>query len=139
MGQRFDTYDRFPEGFREYLSTYGWHFSKKMCEWAISRMKKENTSTGKKEDVEPYTKEKLEEMLTGANVKLKNCEGYDHVYIAAMVKADFFKSSIPDEQHLLLYLKDYFNDIDGYDGKAFTRFVADCSARGIPILWSDLM
>ncbi len=102
-------------------------------------MKKENTSTGKKEDVEPYTKEKLEEMLTGANVKLKNCEGYDHVYIAAMVKADFFKSSIPDEQHLLLYLKDYFNDIDGYDGKAFTRFVADCSARGIPILWSDLM
>ena len=33
MGQRLDAYDRFPSGMKEYISQYGWHFSKKMCEW----------------------------------------------------------------------------------------------------------
>ena len=35
MGQRLDAYDRFPSGMKEYISQYGWHFSKKMCEWAF--------------------------------------------------------------------------------------------------------
>ena len=50
MNQRLDIYDIFPSGMTEYLSRYGWHFSKNMCEWAVSRMKAENKATGKKED-----------------------------------------------------------------------------------------
>ena len=46
---RLDTHENFPAGFREYLENYGWHFSKKMCEFAVSRMKDRN---GKK--IEPY-------------------------------------------------------------------------------------
>ena len=34
MGQRLDTYDKMPLAMKNYLSLYGWHFSKKMCEWA---------------------------------------------------------------------------------------------------------
>ena len=36
---RFDMYEKKPAGMDNYLSNYGWHFSKKMCEWAISMMK----------------------------------------------------------------------------------------------------
>ena len=32
-------YERKPSGMEEYLSNYGWHFSKAMCMWAISMMK----------------------------------------------------------------------------------------------------
>lgn len=63
MGQRLDIYDRFPSGMEAYLSQYGWHFSKKMCDWAVSCMKVENKSTGKKERIEPISKEQLDELL----------------------------------------------------------------------------
>ena len=32
MKQRLDTYDRIPPAMADYLSQYGWHFSKKMLE-----------------------------------------------------------------------------------------------------------
>ena len=38
MNQRLDVYDYFPDGMTDYLSIYGWHFSKKMCEWAVSKI-----------------------------------------------------------------------------------------------------
>lgn len=57
MKQRLDTYDRIPPAMADYLSQYGWHFSKKMCLWAVSRMKMENKSTGKEEKLEPISKE----------------------------------------------------------------------------------
>lgn len=63
MKQRLDTYDRIPPAMADYLSQYGWHFSKKMCLWAVSRMKMENKSTGKEEKLEPISKEQVEELL----------------------------------------------------------------------------
>ena len=42
-------YSKLPVGMQEYIDSYGWHFSKKMCEWAVGRMKVENKSTGKSE------------------------------------------------------------------------------------------
>ena len=94
MGQRLDTYDKMPPAMKNYLSLYGWHFAKKMCE----------------------------------------C-----VYVANMAKADYYKSSIIDESHLALFLKDYIDDPDGYDGLPFTRFYADCIGSGTPIMWDDML
>lgn len=36
-----------------YLSLYGWHFSKKMCEWAVSKMEVENKTSKQKEKLVP--------------------------------------------------------------------------------------
>ena len=33
---RLDMYDEFPSGMKAYLSQYGWHFSKAMCDFAVS-------------------------------------------------------------------------------------------------------
>ena len=38
--ERLDSYSGYPSGMEEYLSAYGWHFSKKMCDWAVSKMYK---------------------------------------------------------------------------------------------------
>lgn len=135
--QRLDTHDNFPSGMRNYLSTYGWHFSKKMCEWAVSMMKMKDPSTGKEKKIEPITKETVDEMLKKYGVKLENNKGYDCIYVANMAKSDYFKSSISDEQHLALFIKDYIDDLDGYEGLPFTRFVADCIGKGEPIIWSE--
>lgn len=136
---RLDVNYKFPSDMREYLDTYGWHFSKKMCEWAVSMMKRKNLQTGKEEPIEYMDKEKTEEFLKKYNVVLPDVKGYDAVYLLAMVRADFFKSAIVDEQHLALYVKDFFGDPDGYPTMAFTRFYADCIGKGEPIIWSDYL
>lgn len=122
---------------REYLATYGWHFSKKMCEWAVGNMKVEKN--GKPEKLEAMKRDEVEELLKKLAVKLENDKGYDAVYVANMAKADYFKSSIPDEAHLAMFVKDYIDDPDGYKGLPFTRFYADCIGSGTPIMWEDML
>lgn len=139
MGQRLDAYDRIPPAMADYLSQYGWHFSKKMCGWAVSCMKVENKSTGKKERLEPISKEQLDELLKKYNIKLDKDAGYDSLYVANMGKSDYYKSSIADEAHLALFIKDYIDDVDAYKGMPFTRFYADCIGSGNPIIWSEMM
>lgn len=139
MGQRLDAYDRFPSGMKEYISQYGWHFSKKMCEWAVSKMKTKDESTGKQKKLDALKKDEVEELLKKYGIKLEKDAGYDCVYAANMGKADYYKSSIADEPHLALFIKDYIDDPDGYDGLPFTRFYADCIGSGTPIIWEDMM
>ena len=38
-----------------------------------------------------------------------------------------------------LFVKDYIDDPDGYEGLPFTRFYADCIGSGTPIMWSDML
>lgn len=138
MGQRLDNYCKLPSGMKEYLNAYGWHFSKKMCEWAVSDMRTTDEA-GKPKRHEPMRKDEVEELLKKYSIKLEKDAGYDAVYVANMAKNDFYKSSILDEQHFALFIKDYIDDIDGYDGLPFTRFYADCIGSGKPIVWEDMM
>lgn len=136
---RLDANYRFPSGMQEYLDTYGWHFSKKMCEWAVKKMKRKNPQTGKEEPIDYMDKDKADEFLKKYNVSLPDAKGYDCVYCLNMARADYFKSSIADEQHLALFVKDYMGDVDGYPTIAFTRFYADCIGTGTPINWEDML
>lgn len=131
---RMDYYDILPAGMDAYLSHYGWHFSKALCEWAVSRMRDRN---GNK--VQMRTKDQVDAILKNNNVDLENNDGYDAVFVAHMGISDYVGSSIPDEAHLARYVKDVLDDKDGYDGIALTRFLADCSAKGIPIMWEDMI
>ena len=83
------------------------HFNKKLCEFAVNKMKH-----GK----QPIPKDKVSEILSKHNIILDNNELYDYVYVFNMGYNDFMGSSIPDEKHLALYVKDVIDDKDGYDG-----------------------
>ena len=89
----------------------GWSFSKKMCEFAVSRMKDRD---GKK--IEPITKEQIDKLLKTNGIELKHDNGYDCVYVANMARADYWGSSIADEQHLALFVGDFIDDEDAYPG-----------------------
>lgn len=131
-----------PRGYAEYMSNYGEHFSKALCEWAVSRMEvdeKQPNGEVKKKRLEPWNKEQVEGLLKQHGVTLQNDKGYDKVYVANMCKADFLGDSVPDEAHVAKYVKDVLDDPDGYDGIVFNRFVADCQGSGTPINWSDML
>lgn len=134
MKQRLDTYDTMPKAMKAYLSNYGWHFNKKLCEWAISMMRDRN-----KARLPLVEKDKVESMLKQNGVEITTDKLYDAMYVLHMAKADFMGSSIVDEAHLAKYVGDYINDPDGYDGIALTRFYADCMGKGIGVEWEDVL
>jgi hypothetical protein len=135
MKTRLDSRSAFPEDMENYLEFNGWHFNKKMCQWAVSKMYKKNGEN--KEFIEPYTLESLKALSDRTNVKFEL--DYDAVYIANMCKADFLGSSIQNETQLVRYVKDVIEDPDGYEGLPFTRFYADCIGSGTSIPWGDLL
>lgn len=127
-------YDTMPEEQRAYYMNYGKNFNEKMCRFAVSMMRDRKGNR-----VEIMKKEDLEKKLKENNIEVENDVMYNGVYVMAMVKADFMGSSIEDEKHALLYVKDYIDDPDAADGQVFTRFYASCVNAGIPIDWSEML
>ena len=66
---RLDSRDIFPSGMEEYLAQNGWHFNKKLCEWAVSKMKKKN-QLNKIDKITPYTKDNLDALLKANNIRI---------------------------------------------------------------------
>lgn len=124
---------------RSYLRAHGFNFNKRACDFAISRLRRLNPATGKKEQIEPMTKEQVEELLQKHGVKLEHNEGHNFVYAANMARADYWKSSIDDERHLALYVKDVIDDPDLPGGNVFRRWLVDCDAEGRVVDWDELL
>lgn len=136
-GLPLDLYELFvmPKEQMAYLSKYSWHFNKDAYEFAASKMYKWNNQSMKKEKVPMYKKEDIDALLKKYNVEIENKGGYDYVYIAQMCKADFLGSSITDEHHLALFVKDYCDDADQNDGFILRRWIADMTGGGEFIDW----
>ena len=135
---RLDSRDTFPSGMEEYLAQNGWHFNKKLREWAVGKMKKKN-QLNKIDKITPYTKDNLDTLLKANNINIENDVGYDALYVLNMAKADYHGSSITEDVKMVKFVKDYLDDPDGYDGIALTRFYADCIGKGEMIPWEDMI
>ena len=116
MRQALDTYDDMPKYMKQYLRNYGWHFNKALCNYAVSLMKKGG--------------QKLEPV---SNVRC------DYVFVANMCKADYYGSSITDEKHFALYIKDTIDDEDAGDGTTMRRWYATMVANGTMVDWEEFI
>lgn len=128
-----------PAAMKAYLRNYGYSFSKKACDFAVSLMERKNKVTDKTEKIEPYSKEKVEELLSKNGVTLKNNIGYNFVYIANMSLSDFMKESIEDEAHLAKHIRCIIDDVDDNPENIFRVWIAKMDGNGIPIPWEDIM
>lgn len=125
MREDFTEYDIKPEGFINYLRYYGPHFNKKLCEFACKQMQKME-----------YSKEKLDVLLQSHNIEIQNAKLHDAVYVANWCKNVFYGSSIADEKHFVLFIKDIFDKEPDF---IFNRWYADMAKQGIPIEWEDMI
>lgn len=125
MKEDYTEYDIKPKAFLNYLRYYGQHFNKKLCEFACSRFPKQD-----------YDKEKLDLLLQTHKIELKDNKLYDAVYLANWCKAVLYGSSIADEKHFVLFLKDMF---DKENELIFNRWYADTAKLGIPIDWEEMI
>lgn len=122
-----------------YLGENGWHFNKKACEAAVKGLKKKNPSNGKLETIEPWGKEQVDELLTRYGIKLEKSKGWDYVYVANMGRSDVHKSSVPDDNHLALYIKDIIDDPDAADGEVMACWYVKMIRRGEPVDWGSYL
>jgi hypothetical protein len=83
--------------------------------------------------------DELKALLEKHKIELDPKDLYNAVYVASMVKADYWGSSIEDEEHLAKYVEDVLCDVDAVEGQTFARFVSDCSIKGIPIYWDRMI
>lgn len=132
---RIDYYDILPAGMEAYLASHGRHFSKPMLEWAASLMSDKKGNPGS-----VLEKKRFDDIMRAYGLSLDRKEGfYDGLYVWAMAKSDYYGSSITDEQHLAMFVKDYIDDIDGNETRAFDEFYINCVAKGVDIPWEDLI
>lgn len=128
-----------PIEMKAYLRNNGFSFSKKACEWAVSLLRKENPSTKKEEMIEPLNKDQVDDLLKKHNITLENNVGYNYVYVCNMLVADKYKSSIPDESHLALGIKDCIDDPDASPRLVFKQWITHMDDSGIPIDWGNII
>lgn len=131
---RLDYYDIRPAGLDAYLSYYGYHFSPAMARWAVDNMKPRGGGR-----MTMMEKDAIEKLLTDREIDFRAAKGHDLVYVANNIVSDRWGSSVKTEDQLALAIKDELDDPDGYDGMAFSRFLADCNAKGVPIIWEDMI
>lgn len=118
----------------EYLGDYGFHINKKLFDWAVSRMK---DRAGQR--LTPWDKERCEEFLKSRGVTLRRGKGHDAAYVLNMARADYYGSSVPDEQRLALFVRDYLDDPDGSETRAFDELYIKTVALGEPIFWEEML
>ena len=133
----FTQYDEYPEAMLIYMRNYGPHFNKKLFKFAVSNMTKREG--GIERPITPITREEVEGLLGRQDVSVERGQLYDCTYVANMCKADFLGSSVPDEKHMAMYIKDVIDDVDAPDGLVFNRFYADCCYKGIAIEWDEML
>lgn len=131
-------YELTPPAMKAYLRNYGFSFSKKACEYAVSLMQKKNLATGMLDKLEPWDKAKVEECFKKNNIVLDRPLTYDHVYVFNMAMADYPKS-IPSEMVRCLYVKETLEDVDSNPDNIFRKWIACMDGNGIPIYWEDLL
>lgn len=131
--------DFMPIEMKAYLRNNGFSFSKKACEWAVSLLRKENPSTKKEEMIEPWNKDQVDDLLKKYNITLENNVGYNYIYVCNMLVADKYKSSIPDESHLALGIKDCIDDPDASPRLVFKQWVTHMDDSGTPIDWGNII
>lgn len=132
--ERRDIRYKYPSAMEEYLSEYGYHFNKKLFDFAVDMMV---DRTGRK--LQPWDKDSAENFLSSHGIRLKNGKGHDAAYVLNMARADYYGSSLPDDARLALFVKDYMDDPDGSETRAFDEFYIKSVALGFPIFFDEML
>ena len=132
-------YELTPPAMKAYLRNYGFNFSKKACEYAVSLMKKRDPVNPAKQMTIPFiSKGEVEECFKKNGITPEGGVTYNHVYLFNMATADYQKS-LPDERAKCLFVKESIEDVDSNPDNIFRKWIICMDGNGIPIYWEDLL
>lgn len=126
------------EGEAQYQERYKGHFSKKMAEWAISKMEKKDEATGKMKKITPIPLEEVDELLKEQETAIPDECAYDAWYLYNMAKADYEKA-LPSKDARVKFVEETICDADGEPTMVFACFRAKMDVKGVPIYWEKMI
>lgn len=121
-----------------YNSKYHGHFNKRLADWAISCMEKENTSTAVLEPIKKKSLEEYDAFLQTNKIKVKDESYYDGYYLLHMCYADYQKA-LEDDKHRASYIEETICDPDCVPTAVLACFVAKMNQMGVPIYWERFL
>lgn len=113
-------------------------FSKRLAEWAISKMKTEDTATGALKSIVPRTLDDVKEVLKEYKIAYPDEFCYTAWYLFNMAIADYPKTLKTDEQRAM-FVDETLCDADGMPENVLDCFVAKMCNAEIPIFWEEFL
>ena len=113
-------------------------FSKRLAEWAISKMKTEDEATGLLKPLKPHSIEEMKEVLKANSVAYPDEFLYTAWYLFNMAYADYPKTLTTDEQRAM-FVDETLCDPDGTPENVLDCFVAKMCNAGKPIFWEEYL
>lgn len=122
-------------GFIKYINTYSWHFTPELADFASGLMENSDKSNHR------WTTKSLVKTLVNKGFKIPEelVTWGDIAYTANMAYADFYPSICKSEDDCLEYAKLVANDVDGYFGMIFHRWIADVIGKTLVINWENYL
>lgn len=117
------------DGYNEYVSKHGPHFTKSLQEYASKQMVNSNNQE------HTWTSEQVQNVCNVLNLKIPDTSTIEDVtYTANMAYADFYPELL-NEHQCIKYAAAVANDKDGYTGIQFCRWMADVAGKKEHIGW----
>ena len=113
-------------------------FSKRLAEWAISKMKKEDPPTGMMKAIVPRKLDDVKEVLKQNKVELPDEYLYTAWYLFNMAIADYPESLKTDEQKAK-FVEETICDPDGCPENVLDCFVVKMRNAGKAIYWEQFL
>lgn len=133
-----DYYVYYSEEEEIYNSKYHCHFNKRLAEWAIGNMMKENPTTGMLEPINKKTIEEYDAFLKENKLKVPDESYYDGYYLLHMCAADYTKS-LEDDKHRAAYIEETICDPDCVSTAVLACFKAKMNEMNVPIFWERFL
>jgi hypothetical protein len=122
------------KGYLDYIKKHGFHFTNSLVTEASKNMQ---NSDGTSHRWAPESFEATLNMYGLKAANINNCTIADMCYLANMAYADGFYEGLPDaEKWCLKYAIKVADDIDGYEGMPFMRWLSDTIGKNIKIDWT---
>lgn len=113
---------------KTYIDQHSKHFDEKSLQFALNNMINDDGSEHR------FTKEYIEKYIKDNNIHIGNKSNmYDVTYTANMAYADFYPHILQYEESCIKYAIAVANDVDGYEGIQFRRWLADLMSKNIQL------
>lgn len=117
--------------FQKYTEKHGKHFSDKLLKYATESQNMKNCNNTEHK----WSTEDVQQLLLQLHFNIPKASTIEDItYTANMAYADFFPDILTEIQ-CIKYAMAVANDIDGYEGIQFCRWVSDQMGKGNDVDW----
>ena len=118
----------------QYMEIHKGYMSKRLAEWAISMMEKNDGPNGMMKKITPVSIDEIDETMKGVGIEIPEESRYDAWYLYNMSVADYPKS-LKTKEDRANYVYETICDPDGDPRNVLACFRAKMDVKGIPIHW----